>query len=221
MHTDLPTLSAPIMILGLLIGFSLCFYGYKAKNVLVPLRSVLSGAFVSLTLALLLFQSDSLITALSSETPFASLASLFTNSEYYQFPLIYLCCFSLGGLILFYIARKKGSIIQFIVSIFTAVSMALFLFLLILSFFPLSLSLISSLALLVLLLIYCLKSFDTYIAFETSLGGALLVSYLLARFWFLGFPLFLFWAIILSSGGILNQIHSLNKHKNKEAKANA
>ena len=221
MHTDLPTLGAPIMILGLLAGFFLCFYGYKAKKILVPLRSVLSGAFVSLAFALLFLQGGALIAALASTTPFADLISLFTESEYYQLPLIYLSCFSIGGLLLFYISRKQGRSIQLIVAIFTALSMALFIFLLLLSLIPLPLSLIFSLALLVLFLVYCLKSFDTYIAFETSVGGALLISYLLARFWFLGFWLFLFWAIILSSGGILNQIHSLNKQKNKETKTNA
>ena len=61
MPTDLPTLGAPVMILGLLAGFFLCFYGNVAKKYLVPLRSVLSGSMVSIALVFLFMQKEALI----------------------------------------------------------------------------------------------------------------------------------------------------------------
>ena len=87
--------------------------------------------------------------------------------------------------------------------------------LLLLEFLPLTLNLLVSGILLILILIFCMRDFASYMAFENSVAGALLISYLLARFWYLDLWIFLAWALILSILGILSQIRSMKKHTAK------
>ncbi len=215
MHTDLPTLGAPVMIAGLLAGFFLCFYGNVAKKYLVPLRSVLSGAMVSLSLVFLIMQKEALITALVEKNSIEALLDLIIGGEHYLFSIIALASVALGGLLLFALSRKPGLVVDKIVAIFTALSMALFIFLLLLGFLPLKLNLLASALSLVFILIFCLRDFASYMAFENSIGGALLISYLLARFWHLNFWVFLIWTVILSVLGIFSQLRSLKRRKAK------
>ncbi len=221
MPTDLPTLGAPVMIVGLLAGFFLCFYGNVAKKYLIPLRSVLSGAIVSLALVFLLMQKDSLIVALQARNSIQALLDMLISREHYPFSIVALASIALGGLLLFALSRKSGAFAEKVVALFTALSMALFIFLLLLGFLPLTLNLVVTSILLILILIFCLRDFATYMAFENSLGGALLVSYLLARFWYLDFWIFLLWVAILSVAGIFSQLRSLKKQKAKSEQDDA
>ncbi len=221
MHTDLPTLGAPVMIVGLLAGFFLCFYGNAAKKYLVPLRSVLSGAVVSFALVFLIMQKEALIIALQSKNAIKALLDLLISREYYPFSIIALASIALGGLLLFALSRKSVPFSEKIVAIFTALSMTLFIFLLLLGFLPLTLSLVFAGILLIFILIFCMRDFATYMAFENSIGGALLVSYLLARFWYLDIWIFLVWVIILSVAGILSQLRSMKKHKANSEQSDA
>lgn len=215
MPTNLPTLGAPVMIVGLLAGFFLCFYGNVAKKYLIPLRSVLSGAMVSLALVFLIVQRDAFILALQAQNSIQALLDLLIREELYPFGIIALASIALGGLLLFALSRRSGAFAGKVVAIFTAISMALFIFLLLVGFLPLTLNLVVSAILLIFILIFCLRDFATYMAFENSLGGALLVSYLLARFWYLDFWLFLLWVAILTVLGVFSQLRSLRKQKEK------
>ncbi len=221
MHTDLPTLGAPVMMVGLLAGFFLCFYGNVAKKYLVPLRSVLSGAMVSLALVFLIMQREALIVALQSQNAIQTLLDMLISREQYLFSIIALSSIAVGGLLLFALSRKSGTFGGKIVSLFTALSMALFIFLLLLGFLSLSLSLVIAAVLLVFILIFCMRDFASYMAFENSIGGALLISYLLARFWYLDIWIFLVWVVILSVAGIFSQLHSLKKHAKKSEQSDA
>ncbi len=213
MPTDLPTLGAPIMIMGLLVGFFLCFYGNVAKKYLVPLRSVLSGAMVSLALVFLLMQRESLIVALQSKSAIQGLLDLLISRELYPFGIIALASIALGGLLLFALSRRSGAVASKIVAIFTAISMALFLFLLLLGFLPLSLSLVVTTVMLIFILIFCMRDFTSYLVFENAIGGSLLISYLLARFWYLDIWLFLAMTVLISAIGIFSQLRSLKKQR--------
>ncbi len=213
MPAELPTLGAPVMIVGLLAGFFLCFYGNVAKKYLVPLRSVLSGAVSSLALVFLIMQKDALIAALASNNAMAALLDLLIGGEHYLFSIVALASIAVGGLLLFALSRKQGPFIEKVVSLFTALSMGLFIFVLLLGFLPLPLNLVATAILLIVILLFSLRDFASYMAFESSIGGALLTSYLLARFWHLDFWVFLVWAAILAVLGILNQLSSLKKHK--------
>ena len=215
MPTDLPTLGAPVMIVGLLAGFFLCFYGNVAKKYLIPLRSVLSGAMVSLTVVFLVMQKDALILALQAQDSFQALLALLIGGEQYLFSIIALASVALGGLLLFALSRRSNVLAGKTVALFTAISMALFIFLLILGFLPFTLNLVVSAILLIFIIIFCLRDFATYLAFENSIGGALLISYLLARFWYLDFWIFLVWVAILSVIGIYSQLRSIKRHKAK------
>ena len=123
---------------------------------------------------------------------------------------------AIGGLLLFALSRKNGIVTGKVVALFAAVSMALFIFILLLEFLPLTLNLLVSGILLILILIFCMRDFASYMAFESSVAGALLISYLLARFWYLDLWIFLVWALILSLLGILSQIRSMKKHAAKK-----
>lgn len=221
MHTDLPTLGAPIMIAGLLAGFFLCFYGNKAKKYLVPLRSVLSGAMVSLALVFLLMHKEALIVALQTQNAIQSLLDLLISGEHYLFSIIAMSSIAIGGLLLFALSRKSGVFAEKIVSFFTALSMALFILLVLLGFLPLTLSLVITAVLLIPILIFCMRDFSSYMAFENAIGGALLISYLLARFWYLDIWIFLVWVAILSVTGIFSQLRSLKRHKTKSEQSDA
>ncbi|WP_320127425.1 hypothetical protein [uncultured Sphaerochaeta sp.] len=215
MNTDLPTLGAATMFVGLAIGFFLCFYGTYARKWLLPLRSVLSGAFISLGLALLVINRQALLVSLAQSDPFGALERLFWANGTYIFPIIYLLSFSLGGLLLFYFSRKQNSNIGQLVKILTGLSMALVIFLLLRSLVSLPLSILFATICLIFILYACLKGFDYYFAVETSLAGGLLVSYLITRFWYLSTWMFIFWSLILTALGILTQIHSIQKGKER------
>jgi len=221
MHTDLPTLGAPIMIVGMLAGFFLCFYGNVAKKYLVPLRSVLSGSVVSLALVFLLMQKEALIVAFQAKSSIQILQDMLIGGEHYLFSIIALASIALGGLLLFALSRKSGVFAEKTVALFTAISMALFIFLLLLGWLPLTLNLVVSGILLIFIIIFCMRDFATYIAFENSIGGALLISYLFARFWHLNFWIFLFWVVLLSIIGIFSQLRSLKKQQEKSEQTDA
>ena len=221
MHTDLPTLGAPVMIVGLLAGFFLCFYGNVAKKYLVPLRSVLSGAMVSLALVFVAMEHEALIVALQSQFTIKALLDLLISREHYLFSIVAMASIAIGGLLLFALSRKTGAFTAKIVAISTALSMAMFIFLLLLGFLPLILSLVFAAFLLILILVFCMRDFPFYMAFENSIGGALLISYLFARFWHLDPWVFLVWTAILSVAGIFSQLSSLKRHKAKSEQRDA
>lgn len=221
MYTNLPTLGAPIMIVGLLAGFFLCFYGNLAKKYLIPLRSTISGAMVSLAVSLLLLQRNEIVGILNSSWSLQSLVDLLINKETYPYSIIYLLAISVGALVLFYLSRKPGVFLGKIVALFTGLSMALFIFLLLLGFLPFTLSLLFSAIVLAVILFFCFRDFPSYLAVENSIAGALLISYLLSRFWYLKLWIFLSWAAILTVAGILSQLRSLNRHKQKREKLDA
>jgi len=209
------------MIVGLLAGFFLCFYGNVAKKYLVPLRSVLSGSVVSLALVFLIMQKEALIVAMQSKNTIQALTALLISREHYTFSIIALSSIAVGGLLLFALSRKSGVFSDKIVSLLTAMSMALFIFLLLLEFLPLTLNLVVSGILMIFIIIFCMRDFASYMAFESSIGGALLISYLLARFWYLNIWIFLFWVAILSVTGIFSQLHSMKKHQAKSEQSDA
>lgn len=221
MYTNLPTLGAPIMIVGLLAGFFLCFYGNLAKKYLIPLRSTISGAMVSLAVSLLLLQRNEIVGILNSSWSLQSLVDLLINKETYPYSIIYLLAISVGALVLFYLSRKPGAFLGTVVALFTGLSMALFIFLLLLGFLPFTLSLLFSAIVLAVILFFCFRDFPSYLAVENSIAGALLISYLLSRFWYLELWIFLSWAAILTVAGILSQLRSLNRHKQKREKLDA
>lgn len=216
MQSEIATLSTPIMFIGLLAGFFLCFYGYLIKSLLVSLRSVLSGSLVFVSVSLVLYDRVALVGALASEAPLGGLWALVFPQHDYLAVLIHLMFFTFGGLLLFFLARRKGKLLEKVVALFTALSMTLMLFLLTLTLLPLQASLIISCILGVIILAFCLARFESYMATESAIIGSMLVSYLLSRFWYLGFTLFFILASLLSFVGILNQMNMLKKRKEKK-----
>jgi hypothetical protein len=201
------------MFLGLAIGFFLCFYGSRARKFLLPLRSIFSGALISLAIALLIINGKTVFSSLAMADPFHSVGNLLWDIEDYTHPLMYLVSFSLGGLLMFFLSRKQQNSIGFLVKILTGLSMGLAIFLLLRSLFSLSLSLLFSLILLFFILYLCLRGFEYYFAMESALAGALLVSYMVTRFWYLDIWLFFVWATLLTILGIFSQIRSIRKEK--------
>ena len=218
MHTDLPTLGAPVMIGGLAIGFFLCFYGSKAKKILMPLRSVFSGALISLTIAVFAINGKNVFSALAMADPFPALYNLLWDTNEYTHPLIYLTSFSTGGLLMFFLSRKQMNSIGFLLKVLTGLSMGLAIFLLLLSLTSLPLSLLFSSIILFFILYLCLRGFDYYVAVENALAGALLVSYMVTRFWYLDIWLFFIWAMLLTVLGMFSQVRSIKKEKEKQKK---
>jgi len=220
MQSDANTIGASVMFIGLLLGFFLCFYGYVAKRLLVSIRSVFAGSLVFLALALLVFQQQSLLTSLASNTVPSELWNVMFTDLDYQGVLINLLSFCIGGLLLFYLSRRKSFAAHLIVASFTGLSMGLVIFLLIRRFLPLQTSFIMFLVLQVIILAYSLIRFDSYIALESAIAGSLLVSYLLSLFWYLDFWLFFSLWAILAFLGILNQLHRLGRPKPEKEQQN-
>lgn len=217
MQSDGSTIGAAVMFIGLLVGFFLCFYGYVAKRLLVSIRSVFAGSLVFLALALLVFQQQSLLASLSSPSPLSELWNIIFTTQDYMGVLINLLSFCIGGLLLFYLSRRKAAVPRLVVASFTGLSMGLVIFLLVLGFLPLQTSFVMFLVLQVIILAYSLIRFDSYMALESAIAGSLMVSYLLSRFWYLQFWLFFTLWAILAFLGILNQLHRLGRPKpNKE-----
>jgi len=209
MNGDISTIGAPVMLIGLLIGFFLCFYGYIIKQLYVSLRSVLSGAVVFLAASILILDWNKLRTPLTSPQPMNALYQMLYDPSNSLALIIYLLSVSLGALLLFALARSKNKLLEFFVSVCTALSMALFILSFTLSYLPLEAALIVSGAALVIILPFCISRFASYLAMETAILGSVTVSYLLCRFWYLGFLVFLgIWAL-LAFLGITNQLHRL------------
>ena len=213
MQSDGSTIGAAVMFIGLLVGFFLCFYGYVAKRLLVSIRSVFAGSLVFLALALLVFQQQSLLASLSSPSPLSELWNIIFTTQDYMGVLINLLSFCIGGLLLFYLSRRKAAVPRLVVASFTGLSMGLVIFLLVLGFLPLQTSFVMFLVLQVIILAYSLIRFDSYMALESAIAGSLMVSYLLSRFWYLQFWLFFTLWAILAFLGILNQLHRLGRPK--------
>jgi len=220
MQSDGNTIGASVMFIGLLLGFFLCFYGYVAKRLLVSIRSVFAGSLVFLALALLVFQRPSLLTSLASRAVLFELWNVMFIELDYQGVLINLLSFCIGGLLLFYLSRRKSFAARLIVASFTGLSMGMAIFLLVRSFLPLQTSFIMFLVLQVIILAYSLIRFDSYIALESAVAGSLLVSYLLSSFWYLDFWLFFSMWAILAFLGILNQLHRLGRPKPEKEQQN-
>ncbi len=213
MQSDGNTIGAPVMFIGLLLGFFLCFYGYVAKRMFVSIRSVFAGSIVFLALALVACNLPTLVQSLSSAEPLKELWGVIYTAQDYRGVLTHLLAFCVGGLLLFYLSRRTSLPARLVVAFFTGLSMGLLIFLLVLGFLPLQTSFILFLVLQVIILAYCLIRFDSYIALESAITGSLIVSYLLSQFWYLDFWLFLgVWAI-LAFLGIINQLHRLGRPK--------
>lgn len=213
MQSDGSTIGAAVMFIGLLTGFFLCFYGYVAKRLLVSIRSVFAGSLVFLALVLLVFHQQSLLAGLSSASPLSELWNIIFTTQNYMGVLVNLLSFCFGGLLLFYLSRRKAALPRLVVASFTGLSMGLVIFLLILGFLPLQTSFVMFLVLQVIILAYSLIRFDSYMALESAVAGSLIVSYLLSQFWYLQFWLFFTMWAILAFLGILNQLHRLGRPK--------
>ncbi|WP_319756157.1 hypothetical protein [uncultured Sphaerochaeta sp.] len=216
MQSEITTIGAPVMLIGLLVGFFLCFYGYKTKSLLVRLRSVVSGSIVFLFIALMSYGRESFMQVLQDPTPLRSLWNVLFNPSDYRGVLLYLVSFASGGLVLFLLARKKQKIVELVVALFTAVSMSLIIFFLLLSFLPLTPSFIVTAVALVVILSLSITRFESYMALESAIAGSLIVAWLLSRFWYLQFWLFFALWAILAFLGILNQMHMLSRKKEAE-----
>lgn len=181
----------------------------------MPLRSVFSGALISLTLALLAINGKAVLSALAMADPFSAMYDLLWDAKDYTHPLIYLISFSTGGLLMFFLSRKQQDSIGFLLKILTGLSMGLAIFLLLRSLVNLPVSLLFSSIILFFILYLCLRGFDYYVALENALAGALLVSYMVTRFWYLDIWLFFVWATLLTVLGMFSQVRSLKKEKEK------
>jgi hypothetical protein len=212
------TIGAPVMIAGLAIGFFLCFYGSGAQKVLLPVRSVFSGALISLSIALLAANGSAVLATFSREKPYEALGALLWPVDRYELPVIYLLSSAIGGLLLFFLSRRHRHRIGFAVKILTGLSMGLAIFLLLRSFLGLEISLLFSSVILFFILFLCLKGFDYYFATESALAGGLLVSYLVTRFWYLSTWLFFLWTVLLTILGIFAQVHRIHDPKKKETR---
>lgn len=213
MQSEIPTIGAPVMLIGLLVGFFLCFYGYAIKSLLVRLRSVISGSLVFLLVSVLLYDRQQFMLALHETTPLSSLWAVLFNPSDFKGVLLYLVAFAAGGILLFLLARKRQRFVLIVVAVFAALSMSMIIFLLLLSFLPLSPSFIVTCVALVIILALSLTRFESYLALESAIAGSLLVAWLLARFWYLQFWLFFALWALLAFLGILNQLHMLTKKK--------
>ncbi|WP_332446206.1 hypothetical protein [Sphaerochaeta sp.] len=217
MQGETTTLGAPILLLGLLLGFFLCFYGYRAKRLFIKIRSAVAGALVATAAALFFHARTQVLAALQTDHQLHELWLVISNPADYSGLLLYLLACSAGALALFFLARNAHPFLDTVVAFFTAVSMDLLIFLLIIPYLPLSVSIIISLTLLVVILAFSLIHFTSYLAIESALAGSLLVSYLLSRFWYLGFWIFFgLWAL-LAFLGILNQLHMLTHRESDNA----
>ena len=211
MQGEVSTLGAPIMLFGLLAGFFLCFYGYTAKPVWIRLRSVVSGSLVAVTLALVFHDMPRFSESLLQDQPLRQLWFIIFDTSDYRRVLLYLLSFSLGGLSLYLLSRIHSKAIELVMAFFAALSMALFLFFLLISLVPLPYSLGLTALFLVVIMAFSLTRFDSYLALESALSGSLLVSYLLYRFWYLSpWLFFTLWAF-LAFLGIINQMHMLSR----------
>ncbi|MDK2858845.1 MAG: hypothetical protein PWP25_31 [Sphaerochaeta sp.] len=213
MQSEITTIGAPVMLIGLLVGFFLCFYGYVIKSLLIRLRSVISGSIVFLFIALMSYGRESFMRVLQDANPLGALWKVLFNPSDYRGVLLYLVSFAAGGLILFLLARKNHKGIELIVALFTAFSMSLIIFFLLLSFLPLTPSFIVTAVALVVILALSIAHFESYMALESAIAGSLMVAWLLSRFWYLQFWLFFALWAVFAFLGILNQMHMMTKRK--------
>lgn len=218
-------MSAPIMIIGVIIGAMLCFSGNPLKRFWFPLRCFLFGAIVMLLGVQFLLESQATATLFAQGATFrAFLALLETNPVWWHTLLKVLAAIG-GGVAFFFLGRAKNKPAVFITNILTAFTTACTAALLIATggfgVVTLPMALVIAGVLTIVLIPICVARFDYYYAAETGLAGALLTSYMFARFYYFSDWLFWILALVLAFCGIYLQERAAIRHREKLSQPSA
>ncbi|NMA22305.1 MAG: hypothetical protein GX938_02200 [Spirochaetales bacterium] len=197
--------SAPIMIVGLMLGLYFTFFGYTARKLLILISSLFSGGLVSLAISVAIQDFPGVLALLSDGYTGAELFALFLGPAGSMALLINVVSFGAGSLILFFLARSSGALTRPLLGIFAPISAALLVLGTLRLFLPLSASLVFAAGAWVLILIVSLFSFDLFLAVESAIIAAMALSLLVTRFWYLSsWVFYTLWAL-LALLGIFNQ----------------
>lgn len=212
---------APVMILGVIAGVMLCFSGNPFKRFWFPLRSFLFGAAIMMLCVQLIVDWSATATLFENGATFGSFSTLLTTDAIWWHTLLKVLASVGGGVAFFFLGRAKHRLAVFITKILTAFTTGCTAALLIavggFGVVTVPMACVIAGVLTIALVPVCVARFDYYYAAETGLAGALVTSYMFARFYY--FSSWLFWliAVLLALCGIYVQERAAIRRRAKDA----
>ncbi len=200
---------APIMIIGVIAGIMLCFSGNPLRRFWFPLRCFLFGAAILLLCVQLILDGRSTAALFETGATLDSFISLISTNAIWWHTLLKVLAGVGGGVAFFFLGRAKNKPAVFITKVLTAFTTACSVALLIalggFGVVTVPMACVIAAVLTIALIPVCVARFDYYYAAETGLAGALVTSYMFARFYY--FSDWLFWliAVVLAFCGIYLQ----------------
>ena len=187
----------------------LCFSGNPLRRFWFPLRCFLFGAAIMLLCAQLLLDGRATADLFATGATPTSFISLISSSSTWWHTLLKVLAGVGGGVAFFFLGRAKNKPAVFITKVLTAFTTACSVALLIalggFGVVTMPMACVIAAVLTIALIPVCVARFDYYYAAETGLAGALVTSYMFARFYY--FSDWLFWliAVLLAFCGIYLQ----------------
>lgn len=212
---------APVMILGVIAGVLLCFSGNPLKRFWFPLRCFLFGAAIMLLGVQLILDWPATASLFEAGATFRSFFTLITTDAIWWHTLLKVLASVGGGVAFFFLGRAKNRLAVFITKILTAFTTGCTAALLIAAggfgVVTVPMACVIAGVLTIALIPVCIARFDYYYAAETGLAGALVTSYMFARFYY--FSSWLFWliAVLLAFCGIYLQERAAIRRRAKDA----
>lgn len=211
--------SAPVMVLGVIVGVLLCFSGNPLKRFWFPIRSLAFGA-LTLTLAVqCIVDKQAIVTLFANSATFSGLLQTLTHDTLWWHTLLKVLAGVVGAVVFFFLGRAKHPVATLVSKILTACTTACAIALLIAlgGFAVVTLPMAAVIAgvLAVVFIPICVQRFDYYFAAETGLAGALLTSYMFSRFYYLSPWLFWLLAVLLAFCGIYLQERAAIRKRNR------
>lgn len=216
-------ISAPVMILGVIAGAILCFSGNPLRRFWFPLRCFLFGAAIMVLGVQFILDWPSTAALFENGATFKSFFALMTTDAIWWHTLLKVLAGVGGGVACFFLGRAKNKLAVFMIKVLTAFTTACTTALLIaiggFGVVTVPMACVIAGVLTVVLIPVCVARFDYYYAAETGLAGALLTSYLFARFYY--FSSWLFWliTIILAFCGIYLQERAALRRRVRDSAA--
>lgn len=212
---------APVMILGVIAGVLLSFSGNPLKRFWFPLRCFLFGAAIMLLGVQLILDWPATAALFEAGATFRSFFALITTDAIWWHTLLKVLASVGGGVAFFFLGRAKNRLAVFITKILTAFTTGCTAALLIAAggfgVVTVPMACVIAGVLTIALIPVCIARFDYYYAAETGLAGALVTSYMFARFYY--FSSWLFWliAVLLAFCGIYLQERAAIRRRAKDA----
>ncbi len=204
-------INSVIMILGIITGFTLLFWGSRLERYVGFVRNALAFSFSGVFIISFAFQADWLIEILQGAKGFLGLWQGLSATSTTLQTVIKVSIALLGIILGIYMHLRSPR-----ASAFFAMLIVYLLFLgmpAIEGWIPYTILALQIGAAILALCLSILRNVNsqTFAAVETAVFGGCLISYLFTTFYYLPYFIFIAFAVILCSSGMLIQIHSQKK----------